>query len=48
MSQLAAAVEYLEPGEERDPEVLNRLQVGAERLTLTEGQSQALTVRLRR
>ena len=44
---LAAAVEYLEPGEERDPEVLTRLQGGAQRLTLGQGQSQTLSLRLR-
>jgi hypothetical protein len=45
---LAAAVEYLEPGAERDPEVLERLQAGATPLTLMEAQSQTLTLRLPR
>jgi hypothetical protein len=43
---LAVAVEYLQPGEERDPEVLETLRKDATRFTLSEGEKHELTVRL--
>jgi hypothetical protein len=42
----AIAVEYLAQGEWGDPEVLERLKGNATRLTLTEGQSKAVTLKI--
>ena len=43
---LAAAVESLQTGEERDPELLERLSRGALRFTLGEGESRTIAVRM--
>ena len=43
---LAAAVEYLELGEERNPELLDRLTVRATQVTLQEGESKRLNLAL--
>ncbi len=43
---LAIAVGYLEPGEERDPDVLEAWRKGATPFTLSEGQTHALDLRL--
>ena len=43
---LAAAVEDLEAGEERDPVLLTRLQAGALRLTLAEAEAKTVSIRL--
>jgi len=43
---LAAAVEYLETGEERDPDVLRQISQEATPLTLEEGESKAVMLRL--
>jgi hypothetical protein len=43
---LAAAVSELEPTEERDPELLERLERAATRVILGEGESKALTLRV--
>ena len=43
---LATAVEYLAVGEERDPELLDRLQRSATRATLGEGESKTLSLTL--
>jgi hypothetical protein len=45
---LIAALEYLEPGEERNPETLARLRAGATALSLAEGESRAISLRLDR
>jgi hypothetical protein len=45
---LAAAVEYLEGGEERNPETLSRLRRDATEIEVSEGQSRSLTLRLPR
>jgi hypothetical protein len=42
---LAVAVEYLETGSERDPELLNRLRDAAQPVVLTEGESASLNLR---
>jgi hypothetical protein len=44
---LAAAVDYLENGEERDPELLARLESAAQRVTLAEGETKSLTFETR-
>jgi protocatechuate 3,4-dioxygenase beta subunit len=43
---LVAAVEYLESGEERDPELLRQLRSRATRLTLGEGETRTISLRL--
>ena len=43
---LTIAVGYLEPGEERDPDVLERWREGATAFTLSEGEAHALDLRL--
>ncbi len=43
---LAIAVGYLEPGEERDPDVLEAWRQGATPFTLSEGETHALDLRL--
>ncbi|HVG55195.1 MAG TPA: carboxypeptidase-like regulatory domain-containing protein [Vicinamibacterales bacterium] len=45
---LAAAVEYLEPGEGRNPETLSRLRGNATAIELTEGASRSVTLRMAR
>jgi hypothetical protein len=45
---LAAAVEYLEPGEERNPETLSRLRATSTAVALTEGESRSVTLRMSR
>jgi hypothetical protein len=45
---LVSAVEYLEPGEERDPEVLRRLAEGATPVTLADGEARRVSLRLTR
>ena len=45
---LAAAVEYLEPGDERNPEVLSRLRPHATELDIPEGETRSVTLRLAR
>jgi protocatechuate 3,4-dioxygenase beta subunit len=45
---LAAAVESLAPGDERNPEVLSRLRGGATSFELSEGESRTVTLRLTR
>jgi hypothetical protein len=42
---LAAAVEYLETGEERDVELLTRLEPAAQRLTLGEGETKSINLK---
>jgi hypothetical protein len=41
----AVAVEVLEPGFERDPEILDRLSRTAERITLFDNEKKQLTLR---
>ncbi len=43
---LAIAVGYLQPGEERDPDMLEAWRKGATRVTLSEGETHALDLRL--
>jgi hypothetical protein len=43
---LAIAVGYLEPGEERDPDVLEAWRQGGTPFTLSEGETQALDLKL--
>jgi hypothetical protein len=43
---LITAIEYLQSGEERDPELLKQLRARATPLTLSEGESRAMTLRL--
>jgi hypothetical protein len=43
---LVAAVDYLQPGQERDPKTLERLRSRATAITLTEGATQTVTVPL--
>lgn len=43
---VAIAVDYLEPGEERDPERLERWRQVGTTFTLNEGESRALNLRL--
>ena len=43
---LIAAVDYLEPGQERDPGTLERLRRNATALTLAEGESRAIDLKL--
>ncbi len=45
---LAAAVQYLEPGDERNPEVLSRLRPDATELDIPEGETRSVTLRLAR
>ena len=45
---LAAAVEYLEAGENRDPEVVARLRGSATAIELPEGESRSVTLRMAR
>jgi hypothetical protein len=45
---LAAAVEYLEPGEDRNPETLARLRGSATAIDLPEGESRSVTLRMAR
>jgi hypothetical protein len=45
-SYLASAVEFLETGQEHDPELLNRLATNAERVVLGEGESKSVTLRI--
>jgi carboxypeptidase family protein len=42
----AAALDYLEPGEEGDPELLDRLKVGAQRFSIGVGETKPLVLRL--
>lgn len=44
---LIVALEYLEPGEEADPEVLERLRAHATRLSLAEGEVKTLPLKVR-
>lgn len=46
-SYLMAALEYLEPGEEQDPEVLERLRAAGTPVTLNDGEKKDLTLTLR-
>lgn len=43
---VAIAVGYLQPGEERDPDALEAWRKGATRLTLSEGETHALDLKL--
>ena len=43
---LVSAVDYLETGQERDPKTLERLRAGATAVTLAEGATETVTVRL--
>jgi hypothetical protein len=43
---VAIAVEYLQPGEERDPDLLDKWRQGATRFTLSEGETHALDLKL--
>ena len=43
---LAVALEYLDPGEERNPETLSRLRASATAIELPEGESRTLTLRM--
>ena len=45
---LAAAVQYLEPGDERNPEVLSQLRPDATELDIPEGETRSVTLRLAR
>jgi hypothetical protein len=45
---LLVALEYLEPGEEGDPELLERLRRGATPVTLSEAESKTVTLKLSR
>jgi carboxypeptidase family protein len=45
---LVVAVEYLEPGEEGDPEVLERLRGSATRVTIADAQPKSITLKLAR
>ena len=45
---LAAAVESLDPGEERNPEMLSRLRGVATRFDLSDGQTRSITLKLTR
>jgi protocatechuate 3,4-dioxygenase beta subunit len=45
---LAAAAEYLEPGEDRNPETLSRLRNSATAIDLPEGESRSVTLRMSR
>jgi hypothetical protein len=45
---LLVAVEYLEPGEEGDPEVLERLRPSGTAVTVTDGGSKSVTLKLSR
>jgi hypothetical protein len=45
---LVSAVEYLEPGEERDPEVLRRLADAATAVTVADGEAKRVSLRLTR
>lgn len=45
---LAAAVEYIEPGEDRNPETLSRLRGSATAIELPEGESRSVTLRMSR
>jgi hypothetical protein len=45
---LVVAVEYLEPGEEGDPELLERLRPSGTAVTVTEGGSKSVTLKLSR
>jgi hypothetical protein len=45
---LVVAVEYLEPGEEGDPELLEKLRVRATPVTVTEGGSKTINLKLSR
>jgi carboxypeptidase family protein len=44
---LVVALEYLEPGEEADPEVLERLRPHATDLTLAEGEAKVVSLKIR-
>lgn len=44
---LVAALEYLEPGDESDPEVLERLRAQATSISVGEGESKALTLKIK-
>ena len=46
-SYLVVALEYLEPGEEADPEVLERLRANATPVTIIEGEAKTLTLKVR-
>ena len=45
---LATAVEYLDPGEERNPGMLSRLRATSTAVALTEGESRSVTLRMSR
>jgi hypothetical protein len=45
---LVAALEFLEPGDERDPDLLERLRPAATAVSITEGASKTLTLKLSR
>ena len=45
---LATALEYLEPGEDRNPETLSRLRGSATAIELLEGESRSITLRMSR
>lgn len=40
------ALDYLEPGEEADPDLLDRLKAGAQKVSIGEGESKSVVVRL--
>lgn len=42
---LAAAVDYLPPGDEHDPDLLNRLEAIATRLTLVDGETATVSLK---
>ena len=44
---LVVALEYLEPGEEADPEVLERLRPNATELTMAEGEAKVVALKIR-
>jgi hypothetical protein len=44
---LAVALEYVEPGQETDPEFLERIADSATRVTLAEGEKKTVTLRRR-
>jgi hypothetical protein len=43
---LAAAVDYLEPGEERNPETLSRLRTSATSFSLSDGEARAINLKV--
>ena len=45
---LVAAIEYLEPGDESDPELLEKWRPESTRVTLGDGETKSITVKLTR